>query len=365
MAALPTDSQTVVAIYQHYERTRGQEPPRPYLGASIIGKTCARAIWYDFRWATTQSFEGRILRLFETGHMAEARFVADLRGIGCTVYDTDPTTGKQWSFVDHTCGGHLRGNADAIISGGLPEAPKSPCLVEMKTHSAKSFAHLAANGVAESKPQHMAQMQLYMHWTIQLFGEDGCRRALYIAVNKDTDALYSERLHYDKTLAEQLVEKARAIITAAEPPQRLSEDQTYYECKFCIHHAVCHGTEAPNVNCRTCAHATPDMERGNACWTCNCGTDNPLVTLPEQHQRHGCDKHRYIPVLLANFAKPVDCIDGNVTYQDRSGGTFINGDGGFSSKEIRSCQDKAALSSMLGDPWVADLRASLGAVVVG
>ncbi len=60
-------------------------------------------------------------------------------------------------------------------------------MLEFKTHSAKSFADLAAKGVEASKPQHVAQMQIYMHLT-------GITRALYVAVCKDTDALHIERV---------------------------------------------------------------------------------------------------------------------------------------------------------------------------
>jgi hypothetical protein len=46
--------------------------------ASHIGTECERAIWYAFRWATRARHTGRLLRLFDTGNLAEARFVADL-----------------------------------------------------------------------------------------------------------------------------------------------------------------------------------------------------------------------------------------------------------------------------------------------
>jgi hypothetical protein len=51
-------------------------------------------------------------------------------------------------------------------------------VVEFKTHSAKSFRKLVQRGVAEAKPQHWAQMQVYMQLT-------GLTRALYVAVCKD------------------------------------------------------------------------------------------------------------------------------------------------------------------------------------
>ena len=66
---------------------------------------------------------------------------------------------------------------------------------------AKSFRELVAKGVAEAKPQHQAQMQIYMHLT-------GLTRAMYVAVCKDTDDLHVERVRADADAAERLLAKA-------------------------------------------------------------------------------------------------------------------------------------------------------------
>lgn len=80
------------AIFQAYER-QADHGFRAHLGASIIGKDCERALWYDFRWATRALHQGRVLRLFETGVREEARLVQNLRATGATVLDVDPETG--------------------------------------------------------------------------------------------------------------------------------------------------------------------------------------------------------------------------------------------------------------------------------
>src|SRR5690242_12898556 len=90
----PTQS----AIYAAYEAEAG-DGFREHLVASIIGKDCERALWYDFRWATRASHTGRILRLFETGQLEEARLVRNLRRTGATVLEVDPETGRQWQVV--------------------------------------------------------------------------------------------------------------------------------------------------------------------------------------------------------------------------------------------------------------------------
>ena len=92
MAPLPPQPMpTLDAIYAAYV-AEDDDGFRDHLGASIIGKECERALWYDFRWATRRAFSGRMLRLFETGKREEDRLVRDLRRTSATVLDTDPAT---------------------------------------------------------------------------------------------------------------------------------------------------------------------------------------------------------------------------------------------------------------------------------
>jgi len=63
MAELPTlSSPTRDAIFAAYEAQSG-DGFRPHLGASLIGKDCERALWFDFRWTTVRRHPGRLLRL--------------------------------------------------------------------------------------------------------------------------------------------------------------------------------------------------------------------------------------------------------------------------------------------------------------
>jgi hypothetical protein len=282
MVALPSPaSPTVDAIYAAYEAA-ADAGYRAHLGASLIGTACERAIWFSFRWASRARHTGRLLRLFETGNLAEARFVADLRRIGVTVLDVDPATGRQWTLRD--AGGHFGGSMDAVALG-FPEAPRSWHVCEFKTHSEKSFLALQRQGVAQAKPLHWAQMQAYM----QLAGLD---RAFYLAVCKNTDALYQERIHHDAEAGLRILAKASRIIGAARPPARISDDPTWWECRLCDHHAVCHGGERSERHCRSCLHASPVTE---GAWHCaRHGTP-----LDRQTQQQGCAAHLYIPDFIA------------------------------------------------------------------
>lgn len=358
MATIPTEvsDQVAAAIYAHYKSVSGAEKPRGYLGASSIGKSCSRALWYGFRLSKQASFDGRMYRLFQSGHLQEPRVVADLRAIGCTVYDLDPSTGKQWAFSEPATGHHLKGNADGVVLG-VPQAPKSAHILEIKTSGTKAFAELQKHGVEKAKPEHFAQMMIYMHWTIARYGEDGCRRALYVCVNKDTDEIYTERIEYSKTTAQAIVDKANAIIQAIEPPQRISNDASWYECKWCDYSAMCHGSAVPAPTCRSCGYVTPEID-GDARWACAKRKSN----LSFDEQLRGCESHVYIPSVIG-FAKPMDFLNDAVVYE-MYGKRFSNGPKpGFSSKEIHACQDKALLVEE--SKFINDMRQQFGAEIVG
>jgi len=320
MALLPPHpAPTVEAIHGAYEREAG-DGFRDHLGASLIGKECERALWYDFRWATRARHPGRILRLFETGRLEEARLVRNLRATGATVLDVDPETGRQWRVEAHD--GHFAGSLDAVALG-LLEAPKTWHVVEFKTHSAKSFAGLKRDGVRLSKPRHWAQMQVYLRLT-------GIVRAIYIAVCKDTDEIYIERLAADREEGDRLLAKAKRVIEAQRPPARISEDPSWWQCRACEHHTHCHDGAAAEITCRSCLHATPAtggeaagskdlrVERAGG-W--HCARWDRMLAPAEQRQ--ACGRHLYIPDLV-----PGDVVDAGedwVEYRMREGGGWTNG----------------------------------------
>lgn len=338
MAKLPEPNHTTVGlIYQAYEND-ADDGNRPHLGASLIGHACERNLWLTFRWVDSKKFSGRMLRLFETGQLAEARFTANLRRIGVQVHDTTPD-GKQWRVSD--LGGHFAGSMDGACVG-VPEAPKAWHVVEFKTHGDKSFTELVKKKVQDAKPMHYAQMQAYMGYT-------GMERALYLAVNKNTDELYSERLEFDAVEFAKLKARAERVITANEPPLRISKDPSWFVCKMCDFHEHCHGEKAPAVNCRTCAHSTAELD-GNARWTCAGegsarGAVAPDGSIPLLSQREGCGGHRYIPILLDRFATMKDVVEGEVVYTTEHG-DFANGEhpASFTSQEIRDMDQKVMLA---------------------
>jgi len=55
-------------------------------------------------------------------------------------------------------------------------------------------------------------------------------------------------------------------------------------CKFCDYNQICHMEKPPEVNCRTCAHASPERG-GNGLWSCAKGKSFGTV----------CDAHLFNP----------------------------------------------------------------------
>ena len=89
MVAIPPrpEQQVIDRIYQTYKRGEPAELYLGRLGSSFIGEECVRRIWLDWRGFAREEFEGRMLRLFGTGHWQEARIVEDLRRAGFQVWD--------------------------------------------------------------------------------------------------------------------------------------------------------------------------------------------------------------------------------------------------------------------------------------
>jgi hypothetical protein len=289
----------VSEIYEWHKKRRAGKSHRPHLGGSQIGNDCKRALWYQFRWAWSPDFDGRMIRLFETGDLEEDRFVRELRGIGCTVWDRDPDTGKQISFTEH--GGHFALSLDGVVEN-LPDAPKKTHTLEMKTANAKSFQDMKKKGLKASKPIYWAQCQVGMY----LSNIPDC---LFLMKNKDTDAIYGERVKLDVAEAISLIAKAGEVIFSATPPSRISNDPSFFGCKFCPYYAVCHGCKIPEVNCRTCAHVTPEP---NGTWSC---AKHGRDTTGE-----ACADHLFIPQIMPPDLELRDTGEDWVEYFDKDTG---------------------------------------------
>ena len=227
-----------------------ESPFRGHLGASGIGDSCARKIWYSFRWSAVKTFDGRILRLFNRGHLEEARFIAMLLSAGIDVYQQD-ADGNQFRISD--AGGHFGGSGDGVLIG-VPDVPEGlPCLGEFKTSGEKPFFKLKKEGMRKAKFEHFIQVQCYMR-------KMGLAVALYMVVNKNTDELYAEIVPLDTVIADEFISRGVSIVFADTPPTRISDTPGWYECKWCDFSSVCHQGKAPMKTCRSCKHSRPHAD---------------------------------------------------------------------------------------------------------
>ena len=278
MAPIPEPTVTVAKLIDAYYEQQ-QENPRPHLGCSEIGHPCDRKLWLSFRWVVKQEHPGRIKRLFKRGQDEESKVVRDLRNIGCEVEKTGANQSKV-SF-----GAHVSGSVDGVVSK-LPTAPKRKAVLEIKTHSKKSFDELERKGVKETHINHWVQMQTYM-LGLKL------ERALYVSVCKDDDRIYTEWLHLDKDAAEKAVDRAKRIALSERMPEPISTDPSWYQCKLCPFHDFCHVSKmTKQVNCRTCAFSTP---KEDSTWRCE---RHNADGIPYEFQLQGCESHVIHPDLV-------------------------------------------------------------------
>jgi len=292
-----------------------EESFRTHLGASLIGRPCARELWYNFHWATKPDFSPRLLRLFNRGHLEEARFIALLRMV-CTKVWTQTEDGNQ--FRIHGGDGHFGGSLDAVIEG-CPDYPQTPILGEFKTHNNKSFVNLKEEGVQRAKWEHYVQQNIYMAG-YQL------PASLYLAVNKDTDELYGEIVLFNAEVSSRYHARAKGIIDSPEPVDRINSNPSWYQCKFCDHQKLCHDFAYPEVNCRTCTHSTP-VSGG---WHCE------LKNFQIPKNCSACPDHLYNPTMLNKIeVLSADAGKNQMLYKRADGTKILAGTGAASSQELR------------------------------
>ena len=212
------------------QRVREHQPARNYLGASRLGVECERALQFEYAKAPVdhgRDTGGRMLRIFERGHLMEDCMVAWLREAGFDLRTRKPD-GGQFGFSDAQ--GRLRGHVDGVIVGG-PEGFSYPALWENKCLGAKSWRELEAKGLAVAKPVYAAQVALYQAH-LQLHEHP----ALFTAINADSMDIYVERVPFDAALAQRMADRAVRVITATEAGEllpRAFHEPSHFECRMC------------------------------------------------------------------------------------------------------------------------------------
>lgn len=315
LADLLYSDPTLEAADRALEAKAAEEKPRGYLGMSSIGDSCSRKLWYGFRHAGREKFDALTLKRFADGHRSEDLIIERLRLVeGLELFSVNED-GSQLRVTDHN--GHFSGHLDGTVLG-LLQAPKTKHVLEVKCVGDKKFAEFkkAVADLGEKmalrkwNPTYYAQAQCYMHYT-------GLTRHYIVVATAGGRDWASARTEYNAADALQLVTKAKRIIDAQEPPERVSNKSDWYECKWCAFSGICHEQDMPARSCRTCLHSTA-MPEGQ--W--HCERWGKTLTLDEQVA--GCPTHKFLPSLVPG--EPIDVSEKGVTYKMQDGETWYDGE---------------------------------------
>lgn len=267
-----------------YEDTDNQGY-RKHLGFSVIGKNCAREIWYGFRWVQKPVWEskhkthGQMMRLFEFGRMSEDIIIACLKQAGHRFEPRPldengfPTQHRSLKYAM----GHAGGSMDEI--GYLPVKYNfnERILYEFKTSNASEFNKLKKVGLRNHRQLHWAQMCVYGYDKQVQYG-------MYCVYNKDNSEMYFEFVTLDHNLGMTMVRKAEELVQLDAPPMRIANSAASFKCQFCPFRSLCHYDEAYDRNCRSCKHCKA-IDGGH--FHClKYGKD-----IPDDQVIHGCGNH--------------------------------------------------------------------------
>ena len=304
---------TLVAADAVMEARGATKPRRWYVGMSAAGH-CSRKNFYSYRGVASEPFNAQTLRNFSSGNRAEPVVIDRLRAVaGLDIIDRDQGTGKQIEVSDFD--GHFLGHLDFECIG-LLQAPKTFHVGEVKECGEKKLREFRRikervgekNTLQQWNESYWAQHQLYMHYRRR-------KRGWLVVASagvRDWDACRTE---YDADAAARYIERARRIIYEPQHiPDRISEDPSYFVCKWCEFHSVCHGPLAGQAtvtrNCRTCAFGRP---HNVGAW--HCQKHNQVLDEPQQ--RVGCSDQRYLPSLVRGSVSAVG--DDYIEYEMPSG----------------------------------------------
>tara|TARA_R100000700_G_C3157131_1_gene134108 strand:+ start:239 stop:1090 length:852 start_codon:yes stop_codon:yes gene_type:complete len=262
------------------------EKRRPYLGMSQIGNPDERMLWLNFRWCLEPTnFEPRISRILDLGNLLEDQIVDYLKKIeDIEVFEKDKR-GNQ--YTASLLGDHFSGHIDGVVKG-MPEE-EQPMILEIKTANEKRFNNLVSEKSYERwSMEYEAQIHCYM-------GAFNLDKSLALVYNKNNSDIYTEVIDKNEEMYKSMVEKARRIITAEQPPESLIPE-TDWRIKNMPKGSrdVYMQREYPTEkNCRNCKYSQPIIEASGATWRCN--KDQRMLNVKMQAEE--CKDHEWITGL--------------------------------------------------------------------
>lgn len=233
----------------------GERKARQYIGTSSIGNECDAYQALTLRGFPNNDVPGRMLRIFQTGHIMESEVVKDLKAAGVDIMEENPSTGRQWEYS--ALGGHLRCHLDGIAS-----ISDTDYVLEIKTMNKARFAAFKKHGVKLSDPKYYAQCQMAMQLS-------GLTKSLFVALCKDNSEYHAEIVEKDVVEVEKLVD--RALRATQRKVFRITSHEKAFGCKMCFKSDACWRgrRDEPAADCAKCAHSVPYLNFDYKQWHCS------------------------------------------------------------------------------------------------
>jgi len=232
------------------DKSVARDFPRGYPGISGAGEECLRKRQFEHYFCGKGEISARTQRIFNVGHLFEDILNKELLGLGYEVW------GDQTEMT--LLNGRLFGHNDGFIKG-IPEAPKTVHVLEIKTMNDKAFKDVCKKKVKLSKPVYYTQMQLYMK-AMKL------ERALFIAINKNDCSYYIERVNKDSEHIKEVLNKTIDVLESEILLIRLSDKKTFFKCGWCNYKDICHSNAPIEKTCRSCIGSSFDKAVKWNCW---------------------------------------------------------------------------------------------------
>jgi len=232
----------------------GERKARQYIGTSSIGNECDAYQALTLRGFPNNDVPGRMLRIFQTGHIMESEVVKDLKAAGVDIMEENPSTGRQWEYS--ALGGHLRCHLDGIAS-----ISDTDYVLEIKTMNKARFAAFKKHGVKLSDPKYYAQCQMAMQLS-------SLTKSFFVALCKDNSEYHAEVVERDAAEVEKLVD--RAMRATQRKVFRITKYKDAFGCKMCFKSDACWKgrREDPPSDCAKCGHAEPYLNLDGQQWYC-------------------------------------------------------------------------------------------------
>jgi|TARA_R110000751_G_scaffold35053_1_gene86495 hypothetical protein len=284
------------------------EQHRGHLGFSVIGDDDEHKLWMNFHWCLPNSFEGRMLRLFDLGNRIEDQVVENIRDSKVMAIASHDKDGNQ--FRASTLGGHFSGSCDGLLRAVLPPPDEEEViLLEIKSANDKRWNELEKLGDYELWSE---TYRWQIHGYMGVFGLTKC---MVVVVNKNNSKIYSQIIEYNPGIWEKAQERAERIIGSDSPIDKgrksekdwrlKGESKTYFDIYF-------RKRFPESVNCRNCAFSKPLTSTNGATWIC---TRSDKV-LDIETQRSACKNHLWNPKLINTAVHiPEESDDTKIAYE--------------------------------------------------